>query len=614
MILFFDTETTGLPKNWKAPITDFENWPRLVQLAYQLFDDQGNKLIEGDYLVKPSGFTIPMAATEIHRITNEKANSQGLNITNVLKEFKILLDDAETIVAHNIDYDEKILGCEFLRLNLSNPFIGKSKICTMESSTNYCAITGPYGYKWPKLSELYYKLFNSNFEEAHNAMIDIQATSKCFWELVKRSVIKINSSKSINYSKIEINSLTVKNFKPASIPFAELIGFEDESTIKNAGLKQNSKQLIPYRNKDKWGFCTPNKEIVIDCEFDLVNRFTEGFAAIKIKGRWGYIDACGNVIIEPKYDDVKAFKEGVTAVFVKGQGWNFIDVKGTSIFCYFDYISDFSEGLAPVGIGNKYGFVDKQGVFVIPSIYNRIYNSLKHEPDTDFLKVSEGLICIRNNNYKYGFFDRNGEMIIPFIYDVADNFSNGLAQVGINFTNNGNYAKSGFIDTTGSIVIPMKYNWIKARASHFVEGLELVNKGFEHESERTTERFYINRKGEIIITQPDSLLFLEDFSNGLAKVKNENWKYGFINRLGENVIECIFDEVQEFSDGLSRIRLNGKYGFINTLGKIVFDFKYFDIKDVKFRTGLFHISHFKYLNAPLWEGYIDKNGVEFWED
>ena len=53
----------------------------------------------------------------------------------------------------------------------------------MQSTTNFCAIDGPYGYKWPKLSELHYKLFRTGFEEAHNASVDITATAKCFWEL-----------------------------------------------------------------------------------------------------------------------------------------------------------------------------------------------------------------------------------------------------------------------------------------------------------------------------------------------------------------------------------------------------------------------------------------------
>lgn len=59
MYLFFDTETTGLPKRWNAPVTDLENWPRLVQLAWIMYDDRGNMLESRDVIVKPEGFTIP---------------------------------------------------------------------------------------------------------------------------------------------------------------------------------------------------------------------------------------------------------------------------------------------------------------------------------------------------------------------------------------------------------------------------------------------------------------------------------------------------------------------------------------------------------------------------
>jgi hypothetical protein len=59
----------------------------------------------------------------------------------------------------------------------------------MESSTNFCALPGPYGYKWPKLPELHYKLFRTGFAEAHNAAVDIQITAKCFWELKRLGVL-----------------------------------------------------------------------------------------------------------------------------------------------------------------------------------------------------------------------------------------------------------------------------------------------------------------------------------------------------------------------------------------------------------------------------------------
>ena len=88
-----------------------------------------------------------------------------------------------------MSFDEKIMGAEFLRNRMQDSIASKRKICTMQRSTNFCAIDGPYGYKWPKLSELHYKLFDEGFEEAHNAAIDINATAKCFWELKRRGEI-----------------------------------------------------------------------------------------------------------------------------------------------------------------------------------------------------------------------------------------------------------------------------------------------------------------------------------------------------------------------------------------------------------------------------------------
>lgn len=183
MYLFFDTETTGLPKNWKAPVTNLNNWPRLVQLAYIFYDNRGNKLSEGDYIIKPDGFVIPEDASRVHGISTEMANLKGKSLIIVLKEFQSLVNEADYLVAHNMSFDEKIIGAELLRTGMPESLQAKNRICTMKSTTSFCAINGPYGYKWPKLSELHFKLFNTGFEEAHNAAVDINATAKCFWEL-----------------------------------------------------------------------------------------------------------------------------------------------------------------------------------------------------------------------------------------------------------------------------------------------------------------------------------------------------------------------------------------------------------------------------------------------
>lgn len=189
MYLFFDTETTGLPKNWKAPITDLDNWPRLVQLAGLLYDKDGTQIAAADYIIKPDGYTIPAASSKVHGISTERAMREGESVEKVLQEFQSLLDQCDCLVAHNISFDEKVVGAAFLRTKMSNGLIGKQKICTMKRSTDFCAIPGRYGYKWPKLEELHKKLFDTTFQEAHNAAVDIQATAKCFWELKRLDII-----------------------------------------------------------------------------------------------------------------------------------------------------------------------------------------------------------------------------------------------------------------------------------------------------------------------------------------------------------------------------------------------------------------------------------------
>jgi len=190
MYLLFDTETTGLPKNYKAPVTDTNNWPRLVQIAWLLFDNNGNEIDNRDYIIKPEGFTIPVEASNVHGISTEQALIEGEDLKKILVIFAAEIEKADYLVAHNISFDEKIVGAEFVRKGIKSKLFDKKQICTMKSSTNYCQLPGQYGYKWPNLMELHKKLFGHGFEEAHNAAADIGATAKCFWELKKLKVIR----------------------------------------------------------------------------------------------------------------------------------------------------------------------------------------------------------------------------------------------------------------------------------------------------------------------------------------------------------------------------------------------------------------------------------------
>jgi len=189
MYLFFDTDTTGIPKNYKAPVSDINNWPRLVQIAWLVTDNSGNEIKSAEYIIKPDGFSIPEDAARIHGITNELASQSGVDLKPVLEEITVDISKAVALIAHNMQFDEKILGAEFLRMGHPNHMDGKPKKCTMQSSTDYCKIPGAYGNKWPKLQELYKKLFRESFGNAHNALADVRACSRCYFELRRIGVM-----------------------------------------------------------------------------------------------------------------------------------------------------------------------------------------------------------------------------------------------------------------------------------------------------------------------------------------------------------------------------------------------------------------------------------------
>lgn len=190
--LFFDTETTGLPKNYNAPYYDSNNWPRLVQLAWIIYDEEGNELKYKNAIIRPEGFTIPSEVSKIHRITTERAQTEGYDLSTVLKVFGSHLVKSDLIIAHNIAFDEAIIEAEMIRKKIPVSFRFSNKFCTMKSTTNFCKVPGNQGgYKWPKLQELHLKLFDADFEDAHDAYVDISATAKCFWELKRLGVINV---------------------------------------------------------------------------------------------------------------------------------------------------------------------------------------------------------------------------------------------------------------------------------------------------------------------------------------------------------------------------------------------------------------------------------------
>ncbi|MBO3099138.1 DNA polymerase III subunit alpha [Gelidibacter pelagius] len=232
MYLIFDTETTGLPKRWDAPITDTDNWPRCIQIAWQLHDGMGNCIEHEDYLVQPDGFNIPYDAEKIHGISTELAQQQGVPLSEVLEKFNAALAKAKFVVGQNVGFDLNIMGAEFHREAVVNNLqeLPVLDTCT-EHTANLCQLPGGrYGrFKLPTLTELHEFLFSTPFSEAHNATADVEATTRCFLELIRRE--------EYTQEQLDVSPDYFENFKEANPATIQLIG------LKHINLKAESAKI-----------------------------------------------------------------------------------------------------------------------------------------------------------------------------------------------------------------------------------------------------------------------------------------------------------------------------------------------------------------------------------
>jgi DNA polymerase-3 subunit alpha len=243
MFLIYDTETTGLPKDYNAPLTDSDNWPRMVQISWQLHDELGNLSEVKNYIIKPEGYEIPYAVVKVHGITTERALAQGVELSKVLNEFNQALRKSKFVVGHNIEFDNNIIGAEFHRKNIHTPLFERKTLDTKNESTDFCALPGGKGgkFKWPKLEELHEILFKEKFDMAHNAAADVEATARCFLELIRINVIEANKlnfseEQSLNFRKnnpqpIRAIGLNTQPYDPNDLGEDSIIAESETATI-----------------------------------------------------------------------------------------------------------------------------------------------------------------------------------------------------------------------------------------------------------------------------------------------------------------------------------------------------------------------------------------------
>lgn len=314
-------------------------------------------------------------------------------------------------------------------------------------------------------------------------------------------------------------------------------------SVTNKLLALSETELIPYRKGDKWGFCTSDKKMVIECIYDKASIFSEGLAAIfmKEKGCFGYINSLGDMVIPFLFESANEFSEGLAAVKHNGK-WGYVNKDGEiKIPFSFEIARRFSCGFAKITTNKNEYFIDKNGdldLAIFDIMYRqRIMANLKSK---DIIKVK---LLSEENMYK----------ALRIINDMhnqtvfASDFVKGKALIQIDdvpgiISINGDFTKLS-PDARFDLI-----TWI------YFEGI--ISDGSN----------FFDKNGNILFNW-DEYDTIGQFYEGLLDVSSSiTGKWGFVNKNGEKIIQCIYDEVGHFFKGFAVVEFNEKSGFINKSG------------------------------------------------
>lgn len=273
-ILVFDIETTGMPRRQLAPLEDSSNWPYIVQIAWILFDHNATELHRADYIIKPTDYFISQAATNVHGVAHDFALAHGKDATMVLGTlYELLLENAPTLVGHNIKFDTSITQAELLRHKFENIMKPLPHLCTMNIALKVIEVSGN---RFPKLSELHYHLFNTDFIGHHRAMSDVEATARCFFEM-KRLVASGEKLPPL-IKKNDIN-FAVRTKDKMVLDISNNLDF-----IKAVDLVQHTKQSFFLTGRAGTGKSTFLKFITSNIEKNFIVVAPTGIAALNVGG------------------------------------------------------------------------------------------------------------------------------------------------------------------------------------------------------------------------------------------------------------------------------------------------------------------------------------------
>lgn len=312
----------------------------------------------------------------------------------------------------------------------------------------------------------------------------------------------------------------------------------------------NGVGIVEHENK--WGMVDRRGNVLLPCRYDgidfLQNTGNNILRLYVQTPKYGLIDTLGQLAVDAVYDELGSFSEGRLAVKRDGV-WGFVNDEGLEVIpCRFREVSNFSEGLAAARIGNSWGFIDKQGNVIIEFKYSRVGN------------FKNGLTWVATPD-GYGYINDEEQTVIAATFDRAHDFEGDIARVVVN----GDY---GIIDRQGKFVLKPQYVTIEPFNEY---GLAIASAG-----KKWLKYSVINQEGQIVTTQGYNEI--QPFREGLAVVKLTD-TYGYIDLTGRLVIPCEYSKASAFYEGRAAVQQNGTCGYITKTGSKVVPFEFSRCQD-----------------------------------
>lgn len=332
--------------------------------------------------------------------------------------------------------------------------------------------------------------------------------------------------------------------------------------------------------------------------------FNEGLTKVDIDGKTGYINRNGQIVIRSQYNLGSCFSNGLAAVRIRKK-WGFINKKGELVIqAKFDAVSNYSEGLALVKIGKFWGYIDKIGKTVIEPKFEEASSFAEGTAVIGFYDKNYVWTSHQRANGKWQrrFIDKTGNWLIDKDFDgISRNFDGGMAIVSRNLGYSEKY--QGVISET--YIIDKKGNELWTLQSWYITSFSddmIVVAVSKDEQTKRDKYSFLDRNGKRITEKVYDNL--DNYSEGLA-VATVNGKDGFIDKTGEFVIEPIFFSAKSFSEGLAAVWKDGESGFIDKHGNWQIKLKFNSTEG--FREG------FAAIEKSGKIGYINKQGKYIWK-